>query len=41
MPDEHMLAKLKRAATEHMFKLEQLSECIKSFFHDTRVKFPD
>jgi transposase len=32
-------AKLKLAATEHMFKLEQAPERINSFFQDPRVKY--
>ena len=32
-------AKLKLAASEHMTKLEQSPERIKSFFHDPRVKY--
>jgi hypothetical protein len=32
-------AKLKLAATEHMTKLEQSPERVKSFFQDLRVKY--
>lgn len=35
----HVGAKLKLAATEHMVKLEQSPERIKSFFQDPRVKY--